>query len=47
MENGTRLLIHKPVDNKEWVSLISHCRYTGWSRKEKGVHEAGSEIGIQ
>jgi len=29
MENGTRLSIHKPVDNKEWVSLTPYCRYTG------------------
>jgi len=46
-ENGTRLSIHKPVDNKEWVFLISHHRYTGWSRKKEGVHKAGSEMGIQ
>ena len=46
-KNGTRLLIHKPVDNKEWVSLIPHRRYTGWSRKEKGVHKARSEMRIQ
>jgi len=29
MENGTGLLTHKSVDNKEWVSLTSHCRHTG------------------
>ena len=29
MENGTRLSTHKPVNNKKWVFLTSHCRYTG------------------
>jgi len=47
MENGTRLLTYKPVDNKEWVSLTPYCRYTGWSRKEEGVYKAGSKMGIQ
>ena len=46
-ENGTRLSTYKPVDNKKWVSLTSHHRYTGWSRKEEGVHKTRSEIGIQ
>jgi len=47
MENGTRLSTYKPVDNKKWVSLTPHHRYTGWSRKEEGVHKTGSEMGIQ
>ena len=46
-KNGTGLLTHKPVDNKEWVFLIPHRRYTGWSKKEEGVRKARSEIGIQ
>ena len=28
-KNGTGLLIHKSVDNKEWVSFTPHCRHTG------------------
>ena len=47
MENGTRLSTHKPVDDKEWISLTPHRRHIGWSGKEKGVYEAGSKIGIQ
>jgi len=47
MENGTELSTHKSVDNKEWVLLTSHCGYTRWSRKEKGVYKAGPEVGIQ
>jgi len=47
MENSTRLLTYKPVDNKKWISLIPHCRYIGWSREEKGVYKAGSKMGIQ
>jgi len=46
-ENGTRLLTHKPVDNKKWVPFTPHCRYIGWSRKEKGVYKVGFEMGIQ
>jgi len=46
-EDGTRLSTHKLVDNKEWVPLIPHCKHIGWSRKEKGVYEAGSKMGIQ
>ena len=29
MENSTRLSTHKLVDNKEWVFLTPHHRYTG------------------
>ena len=47
MENSVGLSTHKSVDDKEWVSLISHCRHTGWSRKEEGVYKAGPEVGIQ
>ena len=47
IENGTRLLTHKPVDDKKWVSFTPHCRYIGWSRKEKGVYKVGFEMGIQ
>jgi len=47
MENGTRLLTHKLVDNKKWIPFTPHCRYIGWSRKEKGVYEVGFEIRIQ
>jgi len=50
-KDGTRRIVqdyqHKSVDDKEWVSLTSHCRHTGWGRKEKGVYEAGPEVGIQ
>ena len=46
-ENGVGLSTHKLVDNKEWISLTSHCRHTGWGRKEKGVYKAGPEVGIQ
>jgi len=46
-ENGTRLSTHKPVDNKKWVPFTPHCRYIGWSRKEKGVYKVGFEMGIQ
>ena len=46
-ENGTGLSTHKSVDDKEWISLIPYCRYTGWNRKEEGVYKAGPEIGIQ
>ena len=45
-ENGTRLSTHKPVDDKKWVPPTPHRRYTGWSRKEKGVYKAGFEMGI-
>jgi len=47
MENGAGLLAHKSVDNKEWVPLIPHYRYIRWSRKEKDVYKAKSEMGIQ
>ena len=47
MEDGTGLSTHKLVDDKEWVSLTPHCRYTGQGRKEEGVYKAGPEIGIQ
>jgi len=47
MENGTRLSTHKPVDDKKWVPFTPHCRYIGWSRKEKDVYEVGFEMGIQ
>jgi len=47
MENGAGLSTHKLVDNKEWVSLISHCRHTGWGRKAEGVYKTGPEVGIQ
>ena len=47
MENGTRLSTYKPVNDKKWISLTPHHRYTGWSRKEEGVHKTGSEMGIQ
>jgi len=46
-ENGTRLPICKLVDSKEWIPLIPYRRHTQWSRKEKGVHKAGPEVGIQ
>ena len=46
-EDGTRLSICKPVDNKEWIPLTPHHRYIGWSGKEKGVYEAGSKMEIQ
>jgi len=46
-ENGTGLLIHKSVDDKEWVSLTPHCRYTRWGRKAEGVYKTGPEVGIQ
>jgi len=46
-KNGAGLLIHKPVDNKKWIFFTSHRRYIGWSREEKGVYEAGPEVGIQ
>ena len=44
-ENGAGLSTHKSVDDKEWVSLIPYCRYTGWGRKEKDVYKAGPEVG--
>jgi len=47
IENSAGLSTHKSVDNKEWVFFISHCRYTGWSRKEKDVHKARPKVGIQ
>ena len=47
MENGTRLSTCKLVDSKEWVPLTLHHRHIQWSRKEKGVHKAGPEVGIQ
>jgi len=28
-ENGVGLSIHKSVDDKEWISFIPYCRYTG------------------
>ena len=46
-ENGIRLSTYKLVDNKKWISLTPHHRYTRWSRKEEGVHKTRSEIGIQ
>jgi len=46
MKNGTRLSIHKPVDNKKWISITPHYRYIGWSRKEKSVYKVEPEIGI-
>ena len=47
IENSAGLLTYKSVDNKEWISFTPHCRHTGWSRKEEGVHEAGPEVEIQ
>jgi len=47
MENGTRLLTHKPVNDKKWVPFTPYCRYIGWSRKEKDVYKVGFEMGIQ
>jgi len=47
MENGTRLSTHKPVNDKKWVPFTPHCRYIGWSRKEKDVYKVGFEMGIQ
>ena len=46
-KNGAGLSTYKSVDNKEWVSFTPHHRYTGWSRKEEGVHKAGPKVGIQ
>jgi len=45
-KNGARLSAHKSVDNKEWISLTPHHKHIRWSRKEKGVYEAGSKVGI-
>jgi len=47
MENSAGLLTHKSVDNKEWISLIPHCRHIRWGRKKEGVYKAGPEMGIQ
>ena len=47
MEDGAELSILKLVDDKEWIPSISHCRYIGQSRKEKGVYKIRLEIGIQ
>jgi len=47
MEDGTRLLAHKPVDDKKWIPFTPHRRHIGWSRKEEGVYEVGLKIGIQ
>ena len=33
------------MDSKEWVPLTLHHRHIQWSRKEKGVHKAGPEVG--
>jgi len=46
MKNGTKLLSYKSVDNKERIPFTPYYRYTGWSRKEKGVYETRSEVGI-
>ena len=46
-ENSAGLSTHKSVDDKEWISLTSHCRHTGWGRKEEGVYKAGPEVRIQ
>jgi len=46
-EDGTRLSLYKPMDNKKWISLTTYHRYTRWSREEKGVYKVGSEIGLQ
>ena len=51
-KDGTQRMVqdystHKPVDDKKWVPFTPHCRYIGWSRKEKGVYEVGFEMGIQ
>ena len=29
MEDGTRLLAHKPVDDKKWIPFTPYCRHTG------------------
>jgi len=46
-ENSARLSSHRPVDDKKWVPFTSHCRHTRWSRKEEGIYEIGSEVGLQ
>ena len=46
-EDGAGLSTLKPVDNKEWIPSIPHCRYIGWSRKEEGVYKIRLEMGIQ
>jgi len=47
MEDGAGLSTLKLVDDKEWILSTPHCRYIGWSKKEKGVYEIRLEIGIQ
>jgi len=46
-EDSTKLSTLKPVDNKEWILSIPHCRYIGQSRKEEGVYEIRLEMEIQ
>jgi len=41
-KDGTRLLLYKSVNHKEWIPSTPYCRYTRWSRKEEGVYETGS-----
>jgi len=45
-KNGARLLLYKPMDDKEWIPPSTYRGYTGWSRKEEGLHETGSEVGL-
>jgi len=46
VKNGTRLSSYKLMDDKEWIPPSAYCGYTGWSRKEEGLHETGSEVGL-
>ena len=46
MKNGTRLLVHKSVDNKGQVPLIPHRRHTRQSKKKEGVDKARSKVEI-
>jgi len=46
-ENGTRLLTHKPVDNKKRIPATTYRGHTRQSRKKEGVYEIGFEVGLQ
>jgi len=46
-KDSTRLLTHKPMDDKKWIPPPFYSRYIGWSRKKKSIYETRPKIGIQ
>jgi len=45
-KNGARLSSYQSIDNKKWIPPAPHCGHIGRSRKEEGVYEVGSDVGI-